>query len=180
MHQSEMPYKSECFLSLRSFSLLALNRKACSKDKRDVVLKTARKMTRALGGGGGGSHTPLLRRNKEGNNASVVSTLRLTKATVDEMVFIAECYDGTRRALGGDESPVEVLTQPSNGVRRLLLVSPVMLTQLPDAVVTPEGERPVATQVTLDDSDEEIEGLGSPRGGGGSGGGGPTEKPGFL
>lgn len=136
-----------------------------------MVLKIARKAAKGLGG----SATPLLRKKD-----NPVASLRLSKAVVDvrvylvvfvrtgqsliprfvpfcvfqEMVLIAECYDGSRRALGAEESPVELLSNYKNGVRRMLLVSPLMLSQLPDAVVTPEEERP-ASCVVLEDSDEE-------------------------
>jgi hypothetical protein len=95
--------------------------------------------------------TPLLRKK---DKESPVASLRLSKAVVDELIFIAELYDGTRRALMVDESPVELLSNRQNGVRRLLFVTPSMLSQLPDAVVTPIEDRPVC-DVAMEDSDEE-------------------------
>lgn len=124
--------------------------KCRTKDRRDAVLKLARKAARSLGAGTG-SGTVRLRRKAE--EASPVDSLRLSRAVVAEMVLVAEDPAGARRVVGPDELPVELLMNATNNVRRLRLLTPAQMLEA-GAIANPSEPSPVTLGEGSDDESD--------------------------
>lgn len=126
--------------------------KCKTKDRRDTVCKAARKLARGLGG----SSTPLTLRGRKAEESPVAS-LRLSRAVVDDMVLVAEASDGSRRVVGPDELPVELLMGSESNVRRMLLLSPAQMSQAGGMVPQQEPEKQQASRVVQGEGSEEGE-----------------------